>query len=471
MTKARSIQDSVVDNRLSSRIPRVLRSDVGSDALLSSIIKIIALPVSAVAGLVGMRVFSQNYGATGLALYGLVLSIPLLLPFADMGLGATATEIVATRKANSRDAVAASLRTIVRRLLVPSGILIGASILIGGMGWWGSIVGTSLSGVNAACSLTLAIFGLNIPIALGYRILLGFQRNRTVVLLQSMVTLLGALSVSLLSWLRLPIALVISSPQLIALVGSLFACMLARRHLQWAGILSQDTRSLGRADSYIGRMAIANLVIGLCLPMCYQSGRIILSHFSNTEQLAILVAAGQLFFPINSVLQAAGQTLWPYFSSLRRDARSFEYLGRVVRMAFVFGIASALFGAGVILFGPTLTNWATSGQAVPSRSVFMSFALLIVAVGVNLPVGMSMMGRGAVQLQAALFVIAATATVSGSILFANNGAIAPPLVLAISLTVFVTIPALFSMRLRTRTHVNELGRRKSPESSPDNEEE
>ncbi|WP_133248739.1 hypothetical protein [Williamsia muralis] len=100
----------------------------------------------------------------------------------------------------------------------------------------------------------------------------------------------------------------------------------------------------------------------------------------------------------------------------------------------------------MVVFGPPVAEWATNGDARPSVKVFVCFAGLLVALAVNIPVGMALMGGRGIRLQALLILVMAIITLLATVAFADHGAFVPPLVTALTLTLIVTIPALIWIR-------------------------
>ncbi|MCP2161930.1 Membrane protein involved in the export of O-antigen and teichoic acid [Williamsia serinedens] len=414
------------------------------DVVLSATIKMATLPGTAIASIAGMHYLTNAYHTEALALYGLVLSIPLLLPFTDLGLGGAIAEIVASRRTFFRTQILEAIKKTLRRLFLIGTTMVAIGWLIAVGGRWSTVLNIDTSDTNLAAALAFSCVGAAVPTGVGYRILLGLQRNRFVVLLQSAAALTGAIAVLLFSLLRFPLWAIIPLPQLATLtfsvVGILFARKLLRSDIEIGVSVQTDTTP---PAPRLGGLAIANLMIGLCLPLIYQCGRILTAHLSSVTQVAIVVAASQLFSPIVSVLQSGGQSLWPHFSALRGERRDAPALGAVLPVIATFAALGTAAGAILILVGPAVTRISTAGQAVPTTSTLIAYALAVLAVAVNLPVGMAMMGARAVRFQAATLALTALATVSLTAAMSPSlGATAVPLALALALTVLGTAPGL-----------------------------
>ncbi|PVY26696.1 O-antigen/teichoic acid export membrane protein [Williamsia muralis] len=426
--------------------PHLRRETWLRDLAGATFVKAVSLPVAALVGILAIRSLTQTYGISGLALYGLVLSIPLLLPFVDLGLGGAAAEIVASRTAESADMI----RTAVNRIYVR---LTAITVFVLGIAWsgysvnlWPKTLGLDIQGANLACAICLSLLAINIPLGIGYRVLLGFQRNQTVVLLQSCGGIVGGIAVLGISQIGLPIWAATAAPQSAAGIAALGATLLARRNLSkfYSVYSATEEHKRGHVQGLYG-LAMANLIIGVSLPVAFQSGRIALAHTSTVEQVAIFTAAAQLYMPLASLVQAAGQSLWPRFSGLRGGGKTAP-LRKIVATCCYFGACGLLAGVAMVVFGPPVAEWATNGDARPSVKVFVCFAGLLVALAVNIPVGMALMGGRGIRLQALLILVMAIITLLATVAFADHGAFVPPLVTALTLTLIVTIPALIWIR-------------------------
>src|SRR5688500_3745278 len=93
--------------------------------------KILVLPVSAVLGIVNVRLIIEHYGLDAFAQYGLLVALGNLLPFADLGISAAVMNAVGgSADPRSDPKVQRILVSCFRLLLVSFSVLIGLIVLI-----------------------------------------------------------------------------------------------------------------------------------------------------------------------------------------------------------------------------------------------------------------------------------------------------------------------------------------------------
>lgn len=379
------------------------KRDLGS----SVFIKLLTMPLSALLGILSLRVVSDNYGFQGLALYGLVISIPLLLPFADLGLGGSVTEVVSSRTTSSRMAVMRTLRKAVFLLVAAGFAIVAGSLVLLLTGLWPSILGVAGDQASISASLVVAVFGISVPFAIGYRILLGLQLNRVVVLAQSISGILGAALVLALAG-RIPLPIVIALPSIAGMVMSAGVTVYAYRCFRSD---SETGSKIDKVEKVISLRTLAGpmLIIAISIPVVFQAHRIVLSHLGDTRALAAYTTAVQLYLPANALLITAGQSLWPRFSAMRESGSGLP--SRAVERAMAAFVGVAVIGAlGLLLLGPSVSEWITADSASAEHVLFLWFGILLVINAINYPVAMSMMGSSAVKFQS--YCIATAALVS-----------------------------------------------------------
>ena len=365
-------------------------------------IKLVSLPLSALVGLVSLRAVSENYGPSGLAIYGLVLSIPLLLPFADLGIGGSVAELTSVRKTMDRSRYRAEVGRAALTLAIVAALLIGVVAILYFTDVLNVLLGASSQQAALAGFIVLSLFGVSTPLSLGYRVLLGLQMNWVVVLLQSLSGLVGSAMVLLMAG-RIGLAPLIALP---AVAGALFAaaaCLCAHARLQrddWEQSDQPVNELRGETSrrSALVRLAGPMLLISVSVPAIFQAHRIVLSHLGTTTELAAYTTAVQLYLPANALLTAAGQTLWPRFSGERsvRGGYDRSSIAKACLAFFGVGILAALTIVGA---GPLISSWV-SPDASASVALFVAFGLLLAVNSGSYPLGMALMGGDSVWFQA-----------------------------------------------------------------------
>lgn len=378
--------------------------DLGASVL----VKLTTFPATAILGVLALHSIASSYQAEGVAVYGLMIAIPLMVPFADLGIGGSIVELIAARQAYGREQVDRGIRKALAVLFASSALVCSVALALGFSGTWRDVLGLDGQTVNLAATTTFVTFGLCIPLSIGYRILLGFGQNWIVVALQATAGALGAGLTIVCASKTLPLWIVVSIPQCAVLLFSLAACVIARRRL----IGTEDQHETVGVGGVTGRpaiqagpvfrlrhMATSNLAIGVSLPIAFQAGRLVLAHEAGADAVAAYTAAFALYNPLNSLLITAGQSLWPRFSETAHSRRS--DLPRAVARAVRWMSLSALI-AGVLLtvMGPYVALRIVDSAVTIPPYLFAAFALLLVANSINMPMGMALMNQANVKFLA-----------------------------------------------------------------------
>jgi O-antigen/teichoic acid export membrane protein len=405
--------------------------------------RFLVLPLSGVAGLLTARVIVSSVGVPGYGVAALVATLPGLLPSADLGVGAAVTTAVAAGR--SSDELHRVLVSSVRVLLALAAGLVILALTLASTSTWGLLTGLPDTAANNwAVGLSVALFGLSLPLAIGSRILLGSGRNFISVLLQGLAAPVVLLICVIGHVAGAGIWLYAGAPACGLFVIGLAGCRQAQKHCG-VDVVDVFRRALTRsfAGERIRHIAGPMAVISACLPLAYQSDRLILSHVSSVTQLAIYSAGAAIFAPMLSLVSTGGQSLWPIFVRARLKSAAGE-----VRRSFIvaivgltaFGITLALVLAAI---GPRVGTWMLrSGAAVP-LSLMASFALLLVVLAAHYPSGMLLTDPAGLRFQAKTSVAMLGMNLVLSIVLTQRlGAPGPALGSAISVAVCLWLPSL-----------------------------
>ncbi len=346
--------------------------------------RLLVLPVGAVAAVLTTRLINEALGPQSFAVYALVAGVPLLFPFADLGLGAAITNAASTARADPIR-FQAILRRCLRISFFSAFIIAAASTFLGVAGLWSGILGLSDPSLNAPITVAMILFGFSIPGGLGKSIFLGLGRNTTGVIIQGLIPVLSLCVVGG------AIGLGAQTGEIVA-VSSLGTFV-----INWVGFIFAAVSMPGTWSDYhqgaqhrvmgeVVRTAMPMLVFVAGLGVLLQGGRLVLSHTSTLQQVAVYAALWAFFQPLLSVVQTAGVALWPRFAAARAA-------GRVVKKDFrtaTFTCALIGLGAGfgLTLVGPVAVRFATAGHV---EATYIQCAILggVLAVqGAVLPAGM-----------------------------------------------------------------------------------
>jgi O-antigen/teichoic acid export membrane protein len=383
------------------RVAPEFRQVISSGAL-----RLVLLPVSAAFALATTHLLIERVGVPSFGLVSLITSLSVLLPFADLGVGAAIVNAIATSETPRDDpAIAALLLTSLR-------VLCGSACAIVAVGVGGALAHLWLpllgvrgagSGVEWAVAGAISMFGLSLPLGLGQRILLGSGRNTSTVALQSLTPPLTLILVWLLGGHHLQGGFFALCAPASALVVGVIGILLAARHTgiklwrQGGDLL----RFRSRTGSSVRRTAAPMLLITLGIPLALQTDRIILAHRSSLRALAQYAVGMQLYAPLWTVIATAGTALWPVF--VRRQALG---ITSGVREPLRWFVLAGGCGA-IVLFvgGPWAARLATGSQLDADRPLFLALGLLLLVQGAQLPVGMSLMAEPGLRFQAACVIL------------------------------------------------------------------
>jgi O-antigen/teichoic acid export membrane protein len=401
----------------------------------------LVLPVAAVAIVFTTRLINQTFGSETFAIYSLVAGLPLLIPFADLGLGAAVTNAASTASTDP-----AKFHAVLRRsLLIAFGIaalIAAASAAAAVTSIWSDILGVSDPTLNLPVSLAMTFFGFSIPGALGTKILLGIGRYVPGVVIQGSGPLLS------LGVIGAAIGFGADTGGVVAVstLGVFFA--------NWIGFLYAKVVMPCAPDDFRGtrqhqvmgdviRMAVPMIVMTSGGAVLHQSGRLVLSHTSTLEQVAVYAALWTFFQPLMSVVVTATLTLWPRFVAARAEGRDIR---REFRTATITSIAIGLCaGIGLTALGPFAAHLATAGNVEVGRVQCAILGAVLVVEAIALPAGMTLNFPRGIWLQSATQWGAAVIAVAVSMLYSSSiGATAPMLGLLLGVLIAHAIPTVIA---------------------------
>jgi hypothetical protein len=272
--------------------------------------RLLAMPVTALLSVLTAAVAIRYTGAENYGYISLVAQLTMLLPFADLGLGAAVTRAVAQAKNDpSKAAFAVAIVNRSMRILLVVGVTGGfVSCVVGVNGGWSSLFNVPAdlaNGTDLSTSAVLTIFFLLLPLAISQRVLIGLDRSALLVVLGLVPPLLNLVTVSALISLQAPpmgLALGTSVASLVFLLVSAYFAF-GRRGIR--SIRRSPTLTAAKGQGYLKHIlisAIPMLLAGLGTALAYQSGRVVLSAFSTSESLAEYAIAFQLYLPLYSVI-------------------------------------------------------------------------------------------------------------------------------------------------------------------------
>jgi O-antigen/teichoic acid export membrane protein len=370
---------------------------VGSTALT----KVAVMGVSGVIGIFNSRLIIQHFGTDAYAQYGLLATLPALLPFADLGIAAVVINAVAgSASPKTDDFVRRTIVTAFRVLLISGAIIIAIGIVISVFGWWPVLLGKGLlpDGGSLAAFLCLSTFGLVLPLTVGARVLVGLGKNSTQVALQSVVAPFMLLTIATLVALSAPAG---SFLAVLSYVGNALAsllCLIVAARLLRPQIGSA-LKEIPHPRRYPGVAVIGvawpMLVQMIALPIAMGTDRLLLSHLTRGTELAQYNLAAQLFSIVLQTIAAAGLTLWPIYARARAERR----IESPLRPTLWFMIGGLALGASLAALAPWLIAFISSGKLVLDPWLIWGFVAFVSLQAAKYPAGMYMTDRRGLTFQ------------------------------------------------------------------------
>jgi len=374
-----------------------LWATVGSTAAT----KVAVMGVSGLLGIVTSRVILTNFGLEAYANYGLLATLPQLLPFADLGIAAVVINAIAGSGDARRDEMVRRTITSALRILILSGSTIA---LVSGLfyitGLWPVLLGDGLLDHGGAFSafLCLLIFGLVLPLGVGQRILVGLDKTSVQVGTQGISAPLILAVIGLAATFGMPVAAYLPVATYIA-SGAVSALCLGIAAYSLKGQVRGAIRDIPRLRRAPGvpvfNLAWPMLIQMVALPLAMQTDRLLLSHLSSVAALAQYNLAMQLFGIVIQTIAAAGVALWPYFAKAR--ARSDVVSPWRPLMFFIAG--GTLLAGALGLLSDFLADVISDGRISLDPLLVVCFVAFVALQAAKYPLGMYMTDERGLRFQ------------------------------------------------------------------------
>ncbi|MGX1748724.1 oligosaccharide flippase family protein [Glutamicibacter protophormiae] len=370
---------------------------MGSTALA----KLLIMGMGGLLAIITGRMIISNFGVEAYAQYGLLATLPALIPFADLGVGAVVINAISAAKDPGEDENVTASVVSALRILVISGLCIAAAgVLFFLTGTWPLILGGAVLGTAGEITATLCavVFGLALPLGIAQRLLIGLKRTTSQTMSQAVVApfMLGMVALCVILVLPAGPYLALFSYLASVLVSLICLAMVAR---SLPGMVPVYFRRIFMVRRYPGvptmGLAWPMLLQMIALPLAMQTDRILLSHLRGTEDVAEYNLAAQLFGMAIQVINAGGMVLWPHFSKARSDGVIHSpFKITVVFLGFGLAISAAL-----AVLAPWLADFMSSGKITLSLGLLLAFVLLTTLQAAKYPMGMYMTDFNGLRFQ------------------------------------------------------------------------
>lgn len=417
--------------------------------------------ISLICGVISARLVLGDSGVDTYALMALLIAIPTLISFADLGAGAVVVNSVATSDdIRNDDLLLRQVLSVSRVILGFAGVVLALNIALTLTDGWKLVLGSTATVPNAtaAASVCMLVFCLTISLGLWQRVLLGLGKNPLIILLQGIISPCSLLLVFLIlkfgpDWATSFLALgTFTATLLTASLGMALADRLTRPLLRTvASRVLLPRRFPGARVMHVGWPMFAQLLVG---PLAFAVPRFILANSADQTTLAQHALGAQVFFALQALIMAGSTSLWPMFARARSQGaiKRGPYL---LSMGFL-GIAAAA-TLIVLAIRPWFFSVMSSGVVEVPIRVVVAFGIMVGVQAVLYPLGMFIMDERGIRFQVLPALSSATATIALTFVLAPRiGAAAPPLANAVSALLLQVVPFAIYVRLhRSRLYGSE----------------
>lgn len=427
---------------MTTLITRAKEFDLGGTALF----RLATLVAGFGANVLAIAVLSRQHGSTAYASYALIASLVNLLPFADLGMGASVVNATADRTSGklsrmqylwhvskARDFMAVFM--ILLSILATWGYSDGAyTVLLGNL--------SQTPGISEGALFTFISIALSIPLGLGARVLQGLGMMKVVVQIGFVGPLLQ-IGIYLPLWLfNAPVEYYFFGPGTAYLATALTGYVIARRRfgLRLTLPLSSLIRPTNGGQG-LWRTAAPFLLVSIGMTVGFQSHRILLSQFGTTEDVASYSLVAQFLGPMLAVTSVVGQNLW---SRYRRELHvSTLELSAFRAHVLIFVLLGTIFAVGLFTIVPSAASILTGGSVSPGLLLTLSAGVYLLVTATHQPSAMLLNDSRGLWLQALLVFQVAICTVAGTIWSISwLGAAAPYACMAFSMLVLQVLPSI-----------------------------
>ena len=369
---------------------------IGSTAGL----KVLVMFVSGVLGMVNTKLIIGHFGRAAYAQYGLLASLPSLLPFASLGMAAVVINTVSAADDPRNDTeMSRTLTTALRYLLVSSLVIIAVGLVPTLLGAWPTLLGKGLlPGGGMATFWCLFVFALMLPLTIFPRMVIALGRPQAQVLSQVVVAPFMLISIGFLVFTGWPAGNAIAILTYVANSMAAFVCMvLAAKSLglNFRRMVRDVPRRKSVPNAPIMGLAWPQLLQMMALPIAMQTDRLLLSHLTDDGALAQYNMSSQFFQMIIQTITASGVALWPMYAKARTE-------GRIMtpwKATAVFSAVGLAGGGALALVIQYISHWLSGGTIHLDSWVIGAFVLYTLSQAVNYPLGMYMTDERGLKFQ------------------------------------------------------------------------
>lgn len=428
-------------------------------------VKVVVMGLTGVLGIFTNRAIIASFGVEAYSQYGLLSTLPTLLPFADLGMAAVVINAASEATDPRQDEnLRRTIATAFRILLGSAAVIIGVALLLTLFGAWRTVLGTGglLAGADLVPLVCFAILAIGLPLSVGQRILVGLGRTTTQIAASGItgpIMFFGVFAFAAFAPMAGNYLAVLSygASTLVSLVCLLLAARLIKPQVGEA--LKQVPFRRRYPGVHALHLALPMLVQMMALPVAMQTDRLLLSHLTRGNELAQYNLASQLFNIVLQTIAAAGVTLWPVFAKARATATVVSPM----RPTIAFLALGAAGAVTMAVLSPFLVSFVTDDKFTLDPLLVAAFVIFIALQAAKYPAGMYMTDARGLRFQVRPILMMVPINVALSWwLTTLVGAAGPVLGSAIGVLIFQVIPNLVYVQ-------HDLGRRSADQDPGDAE--
>lgn len=399
-----------------------------------------------------LYILTKLYGPSSYAMFAMVASLLNLLPFADLGMGASVINVTADHRAGRIGSVTFTLhvRRVRDRLVYVMLLICGIDVALYLFGGWAVVLGSiSSPGSDFAAFFTILCLSISLPFGLGARILQGADQMRTVVAL-SLIGPIVQLAVIACAYFAGAEAFVFGLAPgtgyvAIALITFVVALKRLGLHIGFplVRVGGSSAERLGIAET-----ALPFLIISVGLVVNFQSHRLLLAHFSNPGEVASYSLVAQFTGPLLSVIGVMSQNLWPSYRTAMPHGIRFR---RLLKDSATFAAVGLFAGVTLTAVIPTVGPILTNGTVGITPLLLFGAVVYCFTFSLHQPFGMFLNDPRGLWLQASTGIISGIVSLVFMFIFIPSLAGSGPYLIAGTSTFLIqTIPAIFLCYRRLR---------------------
>ncbi len=393
-------------------------------------------------------------GPGGYSIVLLLVAVPLLLPFLD--LGSSAPLISGMPQAKSNDERLALLVFAIQK----SGTSAIVIFISGGIAALTS-VGSLLFGKSVDYLIFPDLLVFSFSFLLSISTLLSPSQKALIGLGYTHVNMLfNLLTAALTMGFTFVASRFTTYVEIFAIIPASMAALTSGVSLMFAlKKMNLDLKSVAKAlikkrldaSEYVKTNAKFMLVISLCLAIIQYLDRFLIAGFMPKEFLPEYIYVSQIYVPLWAAISSVLIVIWPHIAELERLLGAEETRAKLKAIWVRVSISGFVLAVVFALIAPPIIELVSHGLVTPSNILVLSFSLLLFLQMVQFPIGVYLVGNSGLRHQAKFSIFAVIFFVPTSIYFLGSlGTLGPVLATCLTILMFQIIPNLIYFCLMPR---------------------